>query len=84
LNHAEKHTAEHSENDANEANLDDKMIITQNQDHIRVTANSGVHAGLDKREEQAGKAEREQELIRDVLASSRAAKILRPHLPRSP
>jgi len=76
---------ENSENHTNEANFDEKAIIIQNQDPVRVTANSGVVSGLDKREEQPGRAEGNEELIRDIPASSpRAAEILRPHLPRSP
>jgi len=42
-------------------------------------------SGLDEREEEPGRADGNEELIRDILASQpRAAEILRTHLPRSP
>jgi hypothetical protein len=76
---------ENSENDTNEANFDENVIIIQNKEPVGVAANSGVDSGLDKWEEQPGRAEGKEELIRDILASSpRATEILRPHLPRSP
>jgi hypothetical protein len=76
---------ENSENDTNEANFDENVIIIQNKEPVGVAANYGVDSGLDKREEQPGRAEGKEELIRDILASSpRAAEILRPQLPRSP
>jgi hypothetical protein len=42
---------EKSENVANEANFDENVINTQDQDPVAVAANSGVDSGLDKREE---------------------------------
>jgi len=69
-----------AENDTNEANLDESAVIIQNQDLIEVAAKSGVDSGLDNREEQPGRAEGKEELIRDMPASSpRAAEILPPH-----
>ena len=54
--------------------------LMQNKETMGVAANSGVDSGLDKREQQPGRAEGKEELIRDILASSpRAAEILRPH-----
>ncbi|MFI5459335.1 MAG: hypothetical protein ACHRXM_28250, partial [Isosphaerales bacterium] len=74
-----------SENDTNEAKFDDSVIIIQNKVLVGVAANSSVDSGLDKREEQPGRAEGKDELLGDILASSpREAEILRPHLPRSP
>ena len=76
---------ENRENDTNEANFDENAIVVQDKEPVGVAANSGVDSGLDKWEEQPGRAEGKEELIRDILASSpRAAEILRPHLPRSP
>jgi len=74
-----------SENATNEAKFDESMIIIQNKEPVGVAANSSVDSGLDKREEQPGRADGKEELIRDTLASSPTAdEILRPHLPRSP
>ena len=73
------------ENHTNEANFDENVIIIQNKGLVGVAANSGVDSGLDKREEQPGRAEGKEELIGDILASSpRAAELFRPHLSRSP
>jgi hypothetical protein len=76
---------ENSENATNEAKIDDQVIIIQNKEPVGVAANSGVDSGLDKCEEQPGRAEGRVALIGDVPSSSpRAAEMLRPHLPRSP
>jgi len=49
------------ENDTNEAKFYESVIIIQNQDPVGVAANSGVDSGLDKREEQPGRAEGKKE-----------------------
>jgi hypothetical protein len=59
---------ENSENATNEAKFDDNVIIIQDKESVGVAANSGVDWGLDKREEQPGRAEGNEELIRDNLA----------------
>ena len=80
-----KREALEQSNDTNEANFDENVIIIQNKEPVRVAANSGVYSGLDNREEQPGRAEGEEKLIRDILASSpSAAEILPPHLRLSP
>jgi hypothetical protein len=83
---------ENSENVTNEAKSDETAIIIQNKEPVGVAANSGVHSGLDNREERPGRADgkdeglnQESQLIRDIMARPpRAAETLRPHLPRSP
>jgi hypothetical protein len=42
---------EKSKNLTSEANFDETVVITQTEDPVAVTANSGLDSGLDKREE---------------------------------
>jgi len=57
--HAEitKRTHPQSEIDTNKAKFCEDAIIIQNKDPVGVAANSGVDFGLDRREEQPGRAE---------------------------
>ncbi|MFI5461405.1 MAG: hypothetical protein ACHRXM_38885, partial [Isosphaerales bacterium] len=52
---------ENSQNVTNEAKFDDSVIVIQNEECVAVAANSGVDSGLDKREEQPGRAEGKEE-----------------------
>ncbi|MFI5461638.1 MAG: hypothetical protein ACHRXM_40150, partial [Isosphaerales bacterium] len=61
---------ENSEDVTNEAKFDESVTIIQNKEPVDVAANSGVDSGLDKPAEQPGRAEGQEELIGDILASS--------------
>ena len=52
---------EKRENVTNEANFVESVITIQNKEPVGVAANSGVDPGLDKREEQPGRAEGKEE-----------------------
>ena len=53
------------ENLTNEANFDESMITIQNEEQIEVTAESAVDSGLDKPQEQPGRAEAKCDRVSD-------------------
>jgi len=57
-------------NVTNEANVDENAIIRQNQEPLRVAANSGVDSGLDKRPKQPVRAERKEEDLNEESQTS--------------
>ena len=54
-----------SENLTNEANFDESVITIQNEEPIDVTAESAVDSGLDKPQEQPGRAEGKPDRVSD-------------------
>ena len=54
-----------SENLTNEANFDESVITIQNEEPIEVTAESAVDSGLDKPQEQPGRAEAKCDRVSD-------------------
>ena len=76
---------ENRQNDTNEAKFDESVIIIQNEEPVGVMADSAVDSGLDKPQEQPGRAEGNEELMSAIPASPpESAEVLRPHPPRSP